>query len=41
MTDMIQELVDNGLLVESTDIEGGWMEVDTPQDLDRAQRWKR
>ena len=41
MTDMIQELVDNGLLVESTDIEGGWMEIDTPQDLDRAQRWKR
>ncbi len=38
MTDMIQELVDNGMLVQSIDIEGGWMEIDTPQDLERAQR---
>ncbi|MGB2960027.1 MAG: phosphocholine cytidylyltransferase family protein [Bacteroidota bacterium] len=38
MTDMIQELVDNGSLVQSIDIEGGWMEIDTPQDLERAQR---
>ena len=37
MTDMIQELVDNGSLVQSVDIEGGWMEIDTPQDLARAQ----
>ena len=37
MTDMIQELVDNGSLVRSIDIEGGWIEIDTPQDLERAQ----
>jgi len=38
MTDMIQELVNSGMLVQSIDIEGGWMEIDTPQDLERAQR---
>jgi choline kinase len=38
MTDMIQELVDNGLMVQSIDIQGGWMEIDTPQDLERAQK---
>jgi len=37
LTDMIQELVDNGSLVQSIDIEGGWMEIDTPQDLERAR----
>lgn len=37
LTDMIQELVDNGSLVHSVDIEGGWMEIDTPQDLERAR----
>jgi len=38
LTDMIQELVDNGSLVKSVDIEGGWIEIDTAQDLERAQR---
>ncbi len=38
MTDMIQELVDTGSLVQSIDIEGGWMVIDTPQDLERARR---
>ena len=38
MTDMIQELVNNGLLVKSVDIKGGWMEIDTPQDLERTRR---
>ena len=37
MTDMIQELVDDGLLVRSVDIEGDWVEIDTPQDLERAR----
>lgn len=37
MTDMIQEIVDGGSLVRSVDIEGGWIEIDTPQDLERAQ----
>ena len=38
MTDMFQELVGMGLLVQSVDIDGGWMEIDTAQDLERAQR---
>ena len=38
MTDMIQELVDNGSLVQSVNIKGGWMEIDTLQDLERARR---
>jgi len=38
LTDMIQELVDNGWLVEGVDITGGWMEIDTAQDLERAKR---
>jgi choline kinase len=38
MTDMIQELVDNGSLAQNIDIKGGWMEIDTPQDFERAQR---
>ena len=37
ITDMLQELVDDGLLVQSVDIEGGWVEIDTPQDLERAR----
>ena len=38
MTDMIQELVDGGSVVESVDIEGSWIEIDTPQDLERARK---
>ena len=38
ITDMIQELIDNGQPVQSIDIEGGWMEIDTPQDLERARK---
>ncbi len=38
LTDMLQELIDRGYLVRSVDIEGGWQEIDTPQDLDRARR---
>ncbi len=38
ITDMIQELIDNGQPVQSIDIEGGWMEIDTPQDLERSRR---
>lgn len=37
VTDMVQELVDNGSRVKNVDIEGGWREIDTPQDLERAQ----
>ncbi|MBA7654153.1 hypothetical protein ES703_62028 [subsurface metagenome] len=38
ITDMIQELVNSGSLVKSVDIKGGWMEIDTPQDLERARQ---
>jgi len=38
LTDMLQELIDRGYLVRNVDIEGGWQEIDTPQDLDRARR---
>lgn len=38
LNDMIQELVDTGLVVRAVDIEGGWMEIDTPQDLAEAQK---
>ena len=38
LSDMIQELVDKGLAVTSVDIEGGWMEIDTPQDLAEARK---
>jgi len=38
ITDMIQELVDRGSLVQSIDIEGGWLEIDTPHDLAEARR---
>ncbi len=38
MTDMIQQLVDGGSVVESVDIEGSWIEIDTPQDLERARK---
>ncbi|HUU63220.1 MAG TPA: phosphocholine cytidylyltransferase family protein [Dehalococcoidia bacterium] len=38
ITDMIQELIDNGQPAQSIDIEGDWMEIDTPQDLERARK---
>jgi NDP-sugar pyrophosphorylase family protein len=37
MTDMLQELINRGTRVQSVDIKGDWMEIDTPQDLERAQ----
>jgi L-glutamine-phosphate cytidylyltransferase len=37
MTDMLQELIDRGARVQNVDIKGDWMEIDTPQDLERAQ----
>ena len=38
LTDMLQELIDQGHVVNSIDIRGGWQEIDTPQDLERARR---
>jgi L-glutamine-phosphate cytidylyltransferase len=37
LTDMFQELVDRGIVVHVTAISGGWMEIDTPEDYERAQ----
>lgn len=37
MTDMFQELIDRGVRVAAVPIRGGWREIDTPQDLERAQ----
>lgn len=38
MTDMIQELIDTGCAVKTVDIKGGWVEIDTPQDVEEAHR---
>lgn len=39
LTDMIQELADRGHTVQSIDICGGWTEIDTDEDLERANRF--
>ncbi len=36
-TDMIQELIDAGNSVSNVDIKGGWMEIDTLEDLEKAR----
>jgi choline kinase len=38
LTDMLQEMIDLGVRVESVDIRGDWIELDTPQDLERGRR---
>jgi choline kinase len=38
LTDMLQELIDLGVRVESVDIRGDWIELDTPQDLERGRK---
>lgn len=38
LTDMIQDLINIGVNVEPVDIFGGWMEIDTPQDLARSRK---
>ena len=38
LTDMFQELIDRGTSFAPVDIEAGWAEIDTPQDLVRARR---
>lgn len=37
LTDMIQELIDQNILVEPIIINGDWYEIDTPQDLENAK----
>ena len=37
LTDLLQDLIDRGERVSAVPIEGQWREIDTVQDLDRAQ----
>lgn len=37
LTDMIQELIDRGYPVVNVDIKGGWIEIDTTEDLQKAR----
>lgn len=39
LTDMLQELIDRGINVEPIFIQGKWLEIDTPQDLDKAKNY--
>jgi choline kinase len=38
LTDLWQELIDSGLRLEPVLIDGGWREIDTGQDLERARQ---
>jgi choline kinase len=38
ITDIIQELIDTDNTVKTVDIDGGWMEIDTSQDLAEARK---
>lgn len=38
LTDLWQELIDRGIALEPVLIDGGWREIDTLQDLDRARK---
>lgn len=38
LTDMVQELLDTGYVISNVDIEGGWSEIDTQEDLEKAKR---
>jgi len=39
LTDMIQDLIDSGYLIEPIFFEGKWYEIDTSQDLKRAEQF--
>ncbi len=38
LTDMIQELIDSGIRIKPITIEGKWCEIDTQQDLEKANQ---
>jgi len=38
LTDMIQELINNNVKIEPILIDGKWIEIDTPEDLIKAQK---
>jgi L-glutamine-phosphate cytidylyltransferase len=37
LTDLLNHLIAEGEVMHSVDIDGGWREIDTPQDLERAR----
>lgn len=42
LTDMLQELIDRGYAIYNVDVNSGWLEIDTPQDLQIARRiWNK
>jgi L-glutamine-phosphate cytidylyltransferase len=38
LTDLLNHLIDQGEVMTSVDIDGGWREIDTPEDLERARQ---
>lgn len=38
LTDIIQHLIDKGHPIDSVNIKGGWAEIDTDEDLERARK---
>jgi len=38
LTDIFQELIDRGYKVKNVDIKGGWMELDTIEDFQKAEK---
>ncbi|MFC1935021.1 NTP transferase domain-containing protein [Chloroflexota bacterium] len=38
LTDMFQELIDNSYTISNIDIKGQWMEIDTAEDIDKAEK---
>lgn len=41
MTDMIQSLIDHGVIVTPMMIERGWLEFDTTDDYEKYQEWMK
>ena len=39
MTDLLQELIDQGERVKAVQIRGGWLEFDTNADYERQRDW--
>jgi len=39
LTDILQEIIQRGYTVNCVPITNRWIEIDTPQDLERAERW--
>ena len=38
LTDMLQELIDQGYTISNIDVKGQWMEIDTIEDIDKARK---